>query len=98
MALIHCEECAREVSDRAAACPHCGAPLSAIERGVVTTQATGKAPKIVQLVGLGFIIIGVVSCVGQIGTGNDYKTSVWLNLIGFALWIGGRAAAWWRHG
>ena len=27
MALIHCPECGREVSDLAAACVHCGYPL-----------------------------------------------------------------------
>jgi hypothetical protein len=27
MALIACPECSREVSDRASACPHCGAPV-----------------------------------------------------------------------
>ncbi|MCE5248075.1 zinc ribbon domain-containing protein [bacterium] len=26
MALIHCRECGREISDKAAACPNCGAP------------------------------------------------------------------------
>lgn len=29
MALIHCQECQRQISDKAAICPHCGAPLSA---------------------------------------------------------------------
>ena len=29
MALIHCPECSQEVSDQAAACPHCGYPLQA---------------------------------------------------------------------
>lgn len=28
MALISCSECGREVSDKAAACPHCGAPVA----------------------------------------------------------------------
>lgn len=28
MALINCEECSREISNRAAACPHCGCPVS----------------------------------------------------------------------
>ena len=28
MALIACGECGREISDRAATCPHCGAPAS----------------------------------------------------------------------
>ena len=27
MALIHCPECGREISDKAAACPGCGYPL-----------------------------------------------------------------------
>ena len=27
MALIKCPECGREVSDKAPACPHCGAPI-----------------------------------------------------------------------
>lgn len=29
MALINCEECGREISDRAATCPHCGCPVTA---------------------------------------------------------------------
>ena len=29
MALINCEECKKEVSDKAASCPNCGAPLQA---------------------------------------------------------------------
>ena len=28
MALIQCYECEKEISDKAAACPHCGAPKS----------------------------------------------------------------------
>lgn len=28
MALINCEDCGREVSDRAPACPNCGAPVA----------------------------------------------------------------------
>ena len=29
MALVACEECGKEISDKAAACPHCGAPTTA---------------------------------------------------------------------
>jgi hypothetical protein len=28
MALIHCKECSKEISDLASACPHCGYPLT----------------------------------------------------------------------
>jgi hypothetical protein len=31
MALIQCEDCGRDVSDRAPACPNCGAPVAAAE-------------------------------------------------------------------
>jgi hypothetical protein len=36
MALIACEECGKEISNRASACPHCGCPVSF---GGVTAQA-----------------------------------------------------------
>ncbi|MBP5518024.1 MAG: zinc ribbon domain-containing protein [Bacteroidales bacterium] len=29
MALINCRECGKQISDQAASCPHCGAPLKA---------------------------------------------------------------------
>lgn len=98
MALIECTECKRSISDRAAACPHCGAPLGALERRVVTTQATGKGPKLVQLAGFALIVVGVISCVGP-GPGKyDIHSGVVLSLLGVCLWFGGRVAAWWRHG
>lgn len=33
MALIKCEECGKEISDKAKACPFCGCPLSEMEIG-----------------------------------------------------------------
>ena len=32
MAIITCYECGDRVSDRAAACPHCGAPMRSVQR------------------------------------------------------------------
>lgn len=31
MALIKCDECGKQVSDKASACPHCGAPVEIIK-------------------------------------------------------------------
>lgn len=31
MALVECAECGKEISDKAAACPHCGAPVASAE-------------------------------------------------------------------
>lgn len=28
MAMVNCSECGKEISDKAAACPHCGAPTA----------------------------------------------------------------------
>ena len=33
MALMKCPECAREVSDKASACPNCGYPIAAAAQG-----------------------------------------------------------------
>lgn len=60
MALIKCPECKREVSDRAMSCPSCACPL---ERAV-TTGATGKKWKGIQLVSLGAIFLGILVAFG----------------------------------
>lgn len=46
MALIKCPECGREVSDKAAACPHCGYPLAAMTKMPISekTAACAAAP------------------------------------------------------
>lgn len=41
MALIDCTECRKQISDKAAACPHCGAPLAAT---AVPRAAVASAP------------------------------------------------------
>lgn len=33
MALINCDECGREISDKATACPHCGNPMNVLTVG-----------------------------------------------------------------
>ncbi len=46
MSLIKCEECGREISDRAAACPGCGAPVSSAES---RQKLAEKPPKIAEV-------------------------------------------------
>jgi hypothetical protein len=45
MALITCPECHKEISDRAATCPHCGNPLTAIQP---TPGQSAEAPVYVE--------------------------------------------------
>ena len=40
MALIKCSECGKEVSDKAASCPNCGAPIKALTNDVIMIQLT----------------------------------------------------------
>ena len=90
MALTACRECGHQISDTAAACPSCGAPVSG---GVVTTQATGRRFKGLQLAGVLIMSAGTVSCVA-----HEVGASVALWAAGGALYTYARAAAWWRHG
>lgn len=45
MALIKCPECSKEISDRAASCPHCGCPLDITS---TTTQNIAPVPETIQ--------------------------------------------------
>ena len=104
MALVKCIECQKEVSDRAAACPHCGNPMSAapaaltpIETPVghaVTIEATGKTQKMVEAVGAAVFLLGLVSCAY---TGGLTGGSIFLMLAGSAIYIVGSVSAWWHH-
>lgn len=81
------------MSDRAAACLKCGAPIAVARTDVTTTEATGKPQKLLQLIGVLFILAGAVSC-----SARSMQAATILLLLGLALWIIGRMAAWWHHG
>lgn len=51
MALIHCPECGRQVSDRAASCPDCGCPISAVPAApqVVANNTNKEAENLLML-------------------------------------------------
>ncbi len=55
MALINCPECSREVSDQAAACPHCGYPLRAKPSPAGSTIGDADARILQTLLGQGKI-------------------------------------------
>ena len=100
MALTQCPECDREMSDRAAACPGCGAPNAAAPRAVVTIEATGKRWKALQLGGSLVAILSLFACATSIGaeatTGLTKVGAVtfWLGVLAAAA---GQAGAWWDN-
>lgn len=102
MALIACGECGKQISDKAAACPHCGAPTPSASgtgstKGIVTTQQTSKIFKVFQLIGVLIIIAGVVACVGK-SPGESTIGSTGLSMLGLLIYAGARIGAWWRNG
>ena len=52
MALINCEECGKEVSDIAKACPHCGYPIKKKGKGFAVTR----------------LVLGIIGCVYSLPT------------------------------
>ena len=50
MALINCPECAKEISDKASACPHCGYPIAEyIEEQKYTAEVQRLLDKIIEV-------------------------------------------------
>lgn len=69
MAIIACKECAREVSDKAVSCPHCGVPIA----GVPIAEAPPRKPRRVKSWLYGISIIGLLAW--------GALTSLWLTGI-----------------
>jgi tRNA_anti-like len=69
MAIIACKECAREVSDKAVSCPHCGVPIA----GAPIAEAPPRKPRRVKSWLYGVLIIGLLAW--------GALTSLWLTGI-----------------
>ena len=72
MALIQCGECGKEVSDKAAACPNCGAPIAVPQHAVATPVPVIQQVQIVRQPksrGI-YIILGLL--LGMLGIHNFY--------------------------
>ena len=83
MALIKCEECGKEISDKAASCPNCGAPVASTNNITIPKQFRDKPPKekkktnwlkILLIVIVVYIVLGCVS--GAFGGDSDEGTSL----------------------
>ena len=72
MAIIACKECAREVSDKAVSCPHCGVPIAGVPIAG-SAAAQNRAIKFVKSWLYGILIIGLLAW--------GALTSLWLTGI-----------------
>lgn len=87
MALISCSECGKDVSDKAASCPNCSAPISGAisvslnpKSHVEITRTGGKWEGI----GFIFVVIGLITAIAGQGFGGLLMT------VGFVIFIIGR--------
>lgn len=100
MALVKCQDCGNDVSNRATACPKCGGPISGAapltEQSTVTTQQTSKPYKVLLMLGVVMICVGMVSCLASNGTPSTATGLMFA--AGLLLCIAGKSGAWWHHG
>lgn len=60
MALIKCEECGKEISDRANACPHCGCPITHISEPVTRNNFATACLFISHLLGFAYTLFCLI--------------------------------------
>lgn len=99
MTLLKCDECKKEISDKANACPHCGYPIQPqkIENSIQAIEKTGKNLKLHYILAIITWIVGsFVSLLSNKGTFVFYS--------GFAMFIIGilwftviKFLIWWNH-
>lgn len=93
MALIKCEECGKEISDKAAFCPSCGKPSNMNEnKKTVEIELTSKKWKRKFLWGIAFYFIGWAMLYKVTGLG------VLLMFVGFIIVIRAAIGRWWTNG
>lgn len=92
MAMMECPECGKEVSDKAASCPNCGAPIAATPHGAASA---GREPDGVSRStrsggaweAVGFLLIVAAIFIGAAGNGG---LGAALGTAGFVIFLVGR--------
>lgn len=102
MALIKCEECGKDISDKAYSCPNCGNPLAPVteNEGVVTIQLQKKKWKKQKLIAIILVILGWFFLMkGLMGGGAEWGGfGAFLFFIGFIWAIIAKIGSWWSTG
>jgi len=106
MALINCSECKKEVSDKAASCPHCGAPIFIARESkaagalLTTVQETSKKLKAHKVIaslmfwfGIGWVIVDTNAIVRP----GESIAAPAMTSIGLLWYIVTRFRIWWHH-
>lgn len=103
MALITCSDCGASVSDRAPACPKCGAPIAAGGPGrastPVVTELTSKRLKLQTLLAAATIVIGFVVIMNTSASSSVASSVIGtlMLLVGLVWLVITRIRIWWNH-
>ena len=105
MALIKCSECGHEVSDKAASCPKCGAPIAGASETLAagvqikTIQETSKKFKLQTILSVSLIIISFFWLMAELSGHEDEHSGMpmLLILIGLFWYTINRFRIWWHH-
>jgi len=73
MALIKCGECGRDVSDKAAACPHCGAPTVAMAAAIKDPRKEVSNWWLIVVIPIG--LFALLMIIGSLSGPPDEKSS-----------------------
>lgn len=96
MSMIHCDQCARQIADTAAACPGCGNPIAS--RSVVI-ERTGKRLKLQYA--LAVIAMLTALPVSMIGCAAESAVTAGLGGLAFVAamtwYFSVRVSIWWYH-
>ena len=94
MALINCDECGFELSDKASACPKCGNPISSNEnnRQTLTVQETSKDLKLKLVIGMVVVFLGMI-----IAQYVNKTLGFIIALCGLIYMFVVKVSIWWNH-
>ncbi len=78
MAMVECAECGKEVSDKAANCPSCGAPIAGIQVATQEKEHSVRSGAITGLIGaVGYpIVLGILMAIQDNTPDNPNTISV----------------------
>lgn len=101
MALIKCTECGKQISDQAASCPGCGAPVGVRKdpEPIRTIQETGKPLKKQILLSVLLCIVSMIVMIyGSVDNNGPVATFGGVAMFLSGVWfIATRIRIWWHH-
>lgn len=90
MALIACSECGKEISDKAASCPTCGAPTALHSSVSLSPQSHARVTRTgAAWEGIGFLLI-VAGMITAMGSGPDNHVGGAMVTAGIIVFLIGR--------